>query len=1209
MSRLVHAIRRYLPRRRRRSWRYVSPRRRGVGLVLLAIVLALFYGYWYMTNEARIRRLAEQALRDFSNGAAVSIDSARYGMFSPVQLQGVVIRGQTGGEDDAHGPPIQARSIRLWHNPWKLMSTGQLYPTEIVCTGAELRLVWQDSKVVNFAFFAAPRDMPSPEEGPALDMPQPTIRFQNAKVYSYSNTAGIERYQEYGDLTVTAKPMDNGFYHVEFEDRDQVEQGSLDVDPSTGRVHNLNLEGIEPPPYFLPPWLVTRLKDLNFEGKGFHVQALDAGPDKDRYRLSVNGASLNLPPEQGGIELRSVTGSFLVDLKRRELIVEDLTGKLPQARQATFRLRGQYGDFDRGSSLDDPNCFCDMHLELDSVDVGEAADLAGPIGKTLRQIKKRFSPAGTVDVSVDIRREPGGRLQVTGQAGLKDVAAAYRGFPYPLNDLAGTIGFDGSGVRTIDLSAMGGKVSIDGTIDDAEAMELIIEGKDVALDARLREAMGKRFGYVWERLKPRGYAGFLATVRQSPGRTWTLDLDILLTGKAAITYAGFPYPLENLTGKVQIRGDDVRFTGVECHRRGRRLAIIRGRLTDLNNDELYSTRLDLDIERMPIDDTFRNALPAKARRVVESLHAEGMIDTARVQVSDSTAEGLDFTVQATLDGVSLLYDEFPYAIHDAAGQVTVRPDEVILGTGGNERPIIGRHGQAEVALSGRVGYADQTQVKLWVGARNLPFDAQLYRACPEAVQAVWDQFSPEGKAEISLNFQHALSDETVKDYRLAIRPAKMDIQYENFPMPLRGVVGEIIITPEQVDLSKLQAQHEGQFVQIDGRIRSERGRRVGELAVEARDIKVNKELLDALPDEMGPLAKKFRSAGTAGMKIKRLRFEAVEPSEAQEAVAGVRVSAPEPGGDASAADGRDAPPEAEQIAKLAWSAEGIFSVQNVTMDLGLESKNITGSLAGKVSSAQEGLGIEGELRLDNVEVGPRKLTDLRGNVVKSPKGNLIIFDKLRGRVHEGKLAGFAEIRLAKQIEYGLSLEFERVDLDSLFNAGVEKSDDRVDVQGNLAGRVSLVARAGQENLKAEGQILIDKAKLYKLPVLLGFLHVVYVTLPTDSAFTEASVQYEIRKGKLVFGEIRLNGNALSLVGSGNMVLKNDRLDLTFVAGPPGKLPSFGKVADEIANFVAKGLHVVKVTGTIHKPNIRSVPLRGLQKIVETILAPAREDPG
>jgi hypothetical protein len=778
-----------------------------------------------------------------------------------------------------------------------------------------------------------------------------------------------------------------------------------------------------------------------------------------------------------------------------------------------------------------------------------------------------------------------------------------------LNDLSGTIGFDDAGVRTIDLSAMEGKVSIDGTIDAEGAMELVIEGKDVALDARLRNAMGSRFGYIWTRLKPRGYAGFLATVRQPPGQTWTLDLDILLTGKASLTYAGFPYPLENLTGKVQIRGDDVRFTGVESHRRGRRLAIIRGRLTDLNDDDLYSARLDLDIERMPIDETFRNALPAKARRVVESLHAEGMIDAARVQVSDSTAQGLDFTVQATLDGVSLLYDEFPYAIHDAAGQVTVTPDEVILGTGGNERPIIGRHGQAEVALSGRVAYADQTRVNLWVGARNLPFDAQLYRACPEAVQVVWDKFAPKGKAEISLNFQHALSAESVKDYRLAIRPAKMDIQYEHFPMPLRGVVGEIVVTPEQVDLNKLQAQHEGQFVQLDGRIRSDGGRRVGELAVEARDIKVNKELLDALPDEMAPLARKFRSGGTAGMQIKRLRFKTVEPSLSAEAVAEEPTPAEGQSEVSVAEEGGQAASEEEPAAAMTWSAEGVFSVRDVTMDLGLESKNINGSLAGKVSSSAQGLGIEGELNLANVEVGPRKLTDLRGHVVKSPKGNLLVFDKLRGRVHEGKLAGFAEIRLAKEVEYGLSLEFERVDLDSLFNAGIEKSDDRVDVQGNLAGRVSLVARAGQENLKAEGQILIDKAKLYKLPVLLGFLHVVYVTLPTDSAFTEASVQYEIRKGKLVFREIRLNGNALSLVGSGNMVLKNDRLDLTFVAGPPGKLPSFGKVADEIAAFVAKGLHVVKVTGTIHKPNIRSVPLRGLQKIVETILAPAREDPG
>jgi hypothetical protein len=1205
MKRLIHEIRQYLPRRRRRSWRYVSPRRRGVGLIVLAIVVALFYGYWYLTNEARIRRLAEQALRDFSNGAAVSIQSAKYGMFSPVKLEGVVIRAQDAPENDRQGPPIRARSIQLWHNPWKLLASGQLYPTEIVCSGAELRLVWEDSKVVNFSFFSAQAQPGGPEAPVPMDLPKPVIRFRQAKVFSYSNTSGIQKYREYPDLTVTARPLEDGSYKVEFEDADQVERGTLVVNPASGEVREINLAGIGPPGFLLPPEIANMLRELRYEGQSdsFKVRAVEDRPDL--LNIQVTNASLRLPPAQGGLAVEVQKGLFQLDLERRELSV-DLQGKLPEVSTARIQVTGQYGSFEKQSPFDQEDCYCDFRVTIDKTGMPRTQHLDGALRRALEEVRQRFEPKGSMGIRARIHRDPGRALDVEGVVKLQGVSATYKNFPYPVTELTGKLGFDQSGLRSVDLASQKDKIRIRGAIDEKGSMEVVVRSGQIPFDERLKKAVSKDFEVIWQRLSPRGKGAFVATVRQEPDQPWTLDLDVILNGNAGLTYSGFPYPLENLTGKIRVRADDVSFDGLESHVDARRLATLSGRITDLSSDEDYRAELTLDIQDLPLDDALRDALPAEARRVFQTLHADGVVDAAKVRVTD-TPDDLDFLVEAELRGVSVAYEEFPLPIQDVTGQLTITPEQVVIGAGGGTLPLTGRHGKSPVALSGRVRYDEQTRMELVVSARELPFDQQLYLACPPAVQEVWDQFSPEGRADIDLSLTRVLSEDVraedeIRRYRLSIRPRKMDVRYVNFPLPLRGVEGEIAITPERVELRKLTARHKGQYVMLDGEILFEEGKRTGKMQVEARDILVNKELIEALPEEIAPLGGRLSAGGTAGMKLESMTFivqrdgrdRAREPQPQERDGSERSESPPGPAGD---------PREQWNVQ---WQAKGVFRLDNVKMDLGLESKNVTGAVSGDLSSGPDGIAIRGELDMENIEVGPRRITDLKGKVYKKAQSPIIIFDKLEGKAHGGKLAGFAEIKLSKTVEYGLSMEFDRIDVDSLFNAGQDPAK-RASVSGQLGGRVSIVARVGQEDLKAEGKVRIEKAKLYKLPVLLGFLHVVYLTLPTDSAFTEASAQYEIRKGKLVFNEILLNGNALSLVGSGNMVFKNGRLRLTFVAGPPGKLPTIGKVAEEIATFIAKGLFVIRVSGTVENPKIQSVPLQGLQKIVESILAPTKED--
>jgi len=118
-----------LPKRRRRMWKYVSPKRQKFGLIVLAILISLVYAEWYFTNDVRIRRQAEKALEGLI-AADVEIDHASFSLFEGVHLKGVRVR--IIGDDSPYNF-VTARRVVLKHNPWGLLLRGRLEPTDIIC--------------------------------------------------------------------------------------------------------------------------------------------------------------------------------------------------------------------------------------------------------------------------------------------------------------------------------------------------------------------------------------------------------------------------------------------------------------------------------------------------------------------------------------------------------------------------------------------------------------------------------------------------------------------------------------------------------------------------------------------------------------------------------------------------------------------------------------------------------------------------------------------------------------------------------------------------------------------------------------------------------------------------------------------------------------------------------------------------------------------
>jgi hypothetical protein len=291
------------------------------------------------------------------------------------------------------------------------------------------------------------------------------------------------------------------------------------------------------------------------------------------------------------------------------------------------------------------------------------------------------------------------------------------------------------------------------------------------------------------------------------------------------------------------------------------------------------------------------------------------------------------------------------------------------------------------------------------------------------------------------------------------------------------------------------------------------------------------------------------------------------------------------------------------VGDLAWSWRGAVGFRKVRANLGFGSRAFSGTVRGRMASDGDPLSLsaDADLRLDEIQLGKHALTRLSGRLLKQAGRPLLRADELSGKAYGGRFAGFAEVRLTEPKAYGLSLSVEALDLGRFLRAEQGQAA-REDVKGLLSGNLHLTSPlGGGRDRRATGQIQITQARIYELPILLGFLHVLNLTLPSPGAFHAAEAAYHLEGDKLVIQRMRLQGSALSMFGAGRVDLGRKRLDLTFLTGPARKLPD--SPVKEFLEAIAGQLMTVRVTGTLANPGLKTVPLRNLDATLRELHEP------
>lgn len=1189
MTKLAHILGDIPLLRRRRHWRYVSRGRRTVGLVLLALLSIVLFGYIYlpMALGEYARDEAERYLGELTAGR-VEIRGGKFRLWGTLELQGVrveVLNASAGSR-----PLLTADSIVLRHRPWSLLS-GSLDVTEIVCVAPTLTLDYDAEKgrLVAWEMLEALRRGPANE--PARPPPQrlPLISFRQVQLQTLKGRMLLD---------ITMSPEAAGKYRITLqENRPGGQQritgsGTLDVvrgtfDMST-EVFIANIAAVLPDHY-------AKWKDkYGIDGKVL-LNSIPAKHDPNARALEavLEGVRLRLSEDEGGLSLTEVSGRLIFDAN--ELRVSNLSGKLPQAGGATLRLDGRYGGYD-------PNSPFELEASVRGLSLPSEKDASGPLRKILAQLRESLRPGGAVDVAIGVSRGRDGRIAAHGTAWPRNMTATYVNFPYPVSDVTGSVEFDMSRVRLKNLSGRrgDGRFTLNGTVDIQKAWtyDLTIDAEGASFDETLRAALPENIAKVWTTVSPSGIGGAKVRIwRQGKDDEERTDARLVLDGRASVAYDGFPYRLEKVSGAVRIQGDEAELENVQA-RHGPASVTLRGTVGGLSGRKGH-TRVTIDANDLPFDEELLAAMPPRTRRSVEELHATGRASRVRVKLSEDPGEKMDMRIEARVEGASFKPDVLPYAVTDANGELTILADKAVV------HRLAGRHGQTPVTISGKIAVeANEPGTDLLVTARALQMDGELLAALPESVKTVWRDVKPEGQADIELAYRELAGDAKKKvDYRLVLDSrGGMSVRHESFPYPLRNITGRAVATPGRVELQGSAVRGESKLTVAGVLSEDANCQRVELTSVRGTAVPVDSDFLAAMPSALGPISKRFQLGGTCELDLKSVRV--ITPIIGEGATSGPAATATAPTTAPATARAGSAQPTTAPAAR--WSLSGMVAFRDASVDLGMGHKKVTGGLVGNASQTAGGLAIDANVAVDSMVVARQKLTDLSGRLTKDRSAQIVRVSELAARAYGGRATGVAEVRLSEPPEFGLNLMVEEINLEELARVGLD-AGAKPDVKGKLSGTIHLQATpGGKPGVRAAGMLRLTEGSLYRLPVMLGLLNVFFLQLPGDTAFTDGSVSYRLQGDTLVFEEIYLRGPALSILGSGTMSMKTEMLKLNFLTGPPRKLPRLGSI-DSLLAGISREVVEIHVRGPLRKPQMRTVPLRALDAAINELLNPGKTE--
>ncbi len=710
------------------------------GLLIGTVTAALAVVYLDRHVDEQIRRRVEAKFADHYAGLKVSVRAAEL-----VDGEGIEVRGLSIVEPGAEGPRAEL-----------------LYVEEIFlsCPTDLKELVAHDPQICRVVFrrpilratrrrdgtFSPAKLLPPPRFG---DRP-PEIAVENGAVEIFDPLKVPSSTLTLRDINLTLSPPaqdapggDRSLRQLQATlGGDYLRQirieGSLDPDRPqcdlTGTISSLDIT-----PEFrdaLPSTLAARLGPLGtFRGQAnlsFRLGYNPAQPELFQFDISGQMLRGRLDDRRLPHPLTDVRGRFRLD--NAGLVVEDL---MARSSEATLRLSCRRNGYEETSPL---------WLTAEIRELELDGRLMDALPAPLRTRWHQYLPAGRIDADATLSFD-GKSWTPELSIRCRNTSFSYEKFPYRMEHASGTIDLKDD-VLTANLTAFSGSQPVRLKAEvrrplSAPYGQFEARGDEIQLDERLVSAVPSKQRDLLRSLDPRGTVNFhFRCWRDEPGQSLRRHLLIGLN-RCSLRYDRFPYPLNNVRGKIEMIDNRWTFTGLDGTNDTGYFTCEGEMLPGPNGAKLT---LRFTGTGVPLEEELRDALRPNVQQLWSNLRPQGRIDLTGEVTYWSGEQRLSVGFRAEpREETSVEPVVFPYKMEKLGGVLWYRDGLVTL-----ER-IRARHGDTNFSCDGNCRFLSDGGWHLQlerIAADRVRMDRDLVQALPERLKKGLLAIRPSGPVNL-----------------------------------------------------------------------------------------------------------------------------------------------------------------------------------------------------------------------------------------------------------------------------------------------------------------------------------------------------------------------------------------------------------------------------------------------------------------------------
>jgi hypothetical protein len=681
------------------------------------------------TNSAAVRQQVLDKLSEYLPGAKVSLESARFALLEGITFNDLRLarKDDPRKADFAYFP-----TGTIYHDKQQLLRHGKLVISKVVFSRPRFHALRRPDGTWNLQNILAAPDLHVPV--PTLVFQQATLVIEDQQVSSGRPPLEIKDV----DLTIINDPHRPpevsvlAFQGVGVNDL----AGSVRVSGSWGRRADDLVLSVQLPSFAVDGALVERLSAYCVE-TGRHARQLTGrGKLQADFRYqpdAVKKWSYEIHAELAQGKLIHALLPFPLDSLEAKATCTDglVTLQKLTARAGATRLTLTDTAF---APSDDPDVAGVVEIEHLALN----GELFARLPK-LQEIQKDYQPSGSLNVRVEFRKQgPNWRHHCVVRP--ENASAVCSKFPYPMERITGEIEHESDAIHPdrpdrLELNLVGYSgsqaVHLQGTVlgkGPAASLKLEIWGKDLPIDQKLRGALEPAFQRIVDSFSPSGLVDIEAHIRKAPGETKPHNQYLARFHQASIRYDIFRYPVENVTGTLDIQSNHWEFRDFHGTHKG-------GEFYSHGGSDPNTKKVTIDVTgtNVLLDEEMESALVRQPglQNTWRKLNPTGRLSfEAHVEQPSGQAEP-DIAVMLRPLACSLRPEFFRYALEEMQGLIVYRNGEAIL------EKLSARHGPTELSLErGKIRLMAGGAVSVdLVNFLGLPIvvDAELLQALPKSL--------------------------------------------------------------------------------------------------------------------------------------------------------------------------------------------------------------------------------------------------------------------------------------------------------------------------------------------------------------------------------------------------------------------------------------------------------------------------------------------